>query len=213
MSSRIMPKRGGMHPIYELFMGGSELTDDYTLKSTTPYKLTTQLRNSKQSSPSKRILISARQNASSVSFKGNLETPDNYTNEYDKDGFVTALEEQVAFYGLHNLFSIPDSNGLMHSLVQDCHLFDLKGVIAELNSRMQMPSAVFLLDVDGNDTTTETPESISARLRAYDEYEKYDIAFSRLVIEALISHTYRETVKTRFSHHTDFTELPGQIYL
>ena len=97
MSSRIMPKRGGMRPIYGIFMGGSKLTDDYTLKSTTPYELTTQLQNSKQSSSSERILISARQNASSVTFKGNLETPSNCTNEYDKDEFVTALEEQVAF--------------------------------------------------------------------------------------------------------------------
>ena len=159
-------------------MGGSVLTKDSTLKPANLYKLTTQLRNSKQSSSSERILISARQNASSVSFKGNLETPANCTNEYDKDGFVTALEEQVAFYGLQNLFSIPDSDGVMHSLVQDCHLFDLKGVIAEFNSRMQMPSAEFLQDINGNDTTVETPDSISARLRAYDEYKKYDIAFS-----------------------------------
>ena len=93
----VMPKRGGMHPIYGLFMEGSELTNDYTLKSITPYKLITQLQNSKQSSSSERILISARQNASSVTFKGNLETPSNCTNEYDKDEFVTDREEQVAF--------------------------------------------------------------------------------------------------------------------
>jgi len=61
MNTTIMPKRGGMYPIYGLFMGGSELTDDYTLKSATPYTLTTQLRKSKQSSSSERILISARQ--------------------------------------------------------------------------------------------------------------------------------------------------------
>ena len=93
----VMPKRGCMHPICGLFMGGSELTNDYTLKSTTPYKLTTQLRNSKQSSSSERILISARQNDSLVSFKGNLENPSNCTNEYDTDGLVSALEEQAAF--------------------------------------------------------------------------------------------------------------------
>ena len=130
------------------------LTYDYTLKSTTPYKLTTQLRNPKQSSSSERILISARQSAASVTFKGNLETPSNCTNEYDKEGFITALEEQVAFYGLQNLFSIPGSNGTMHSLVQDCHLFDLKGVISEFNSRMKSPSAEFLQDVNGDDATT-----------------------------------------------------------
>ena len=95
-----MPKRGGMHPIYGLFMGGSDLTNHYTLKSSTPYRLTTQLRNPKQSSSSERILISARQNTSSITFKGNLDTSANCTNEHDKEGFITALEEQISFYGL-----------------------------------------------------------------------------------------------------------------
>ena len=190
-----MPKRGGIHPIYGLFMGGSDLTNNYSLKSKTPYRLTTQLRNPKHSSSSERILISARQNASSITFKGNLDTPVNCTNEYDKEGFITALEEQISFYGLQNLFSIPDSNGVMRSLVQDSHLFDLKGVIIEFDSRMESPVPLFLQDSQGNDTDVESPESVSSRLRAYDDYEKYDIAFSRLVIEALISPTYRETVK------------------
>ena len=101
----------------------------------------------------------------------------------------------------------------MQSLVQDSHLFDLKGVISEFDSRMESPVPLFLQDSQGNDTDIESPESISSRLRAYDEYEKYDIAFSRLVIEALIFPTYRETVKTRFSHHTYFADLPAQIYL
>ena len=101
---------------------------------------------------------------------------------------------------------------MMHSLVQDCRLFDLKGVVSEFNSRMKSPSAEFLQDLNEDDTTIESPESISSRLRSYGEYEKYDIAFSRLVIEALISPTHRETVKTRFLHHKYFTELPGQIY-
>ena len=61
MNAITKPKRGGVHPIYRLFMGASELTDDYTLTSTTLYKLTTQLRNPKQSSSSERILINARQ--------------------------------------------------------------------------------------------------------------------------------------------------------
>ena len=104
-TSVIKPKRGGLHPIYGLFMGGSELTNNYTLKSTTPYKLTTQLRNPKQSSSSERILVSARQRAISVTFKGNLETPSNCTNEYDKEGFITALEEQVAFMGYKKINS------------------------------------------------------------------------------------------------------------
>lgn len=74
-TTAIIPKRGGMYIIYGLLMGGSELTNDYIIKSTTPYKLTIPLRISKQLSSSERILISARQNASSIIFKRNLETP------------------------------------------------------------------------------------------------------------------------------------------
>lgn len=85
----------------------------------------------------------------------------------------------------------------MRGLVQDSYLFDLKGVIFEFNSIMVSPVLLLLQDPQENDTEVESPESISLRLRAYDEYEKYNIAFSRLVIEGLISLTYREIVKNK----------------
>ena len=94
-STVAMPKRDGIHPIYGMFMWGSELTIDYTLKSKTPYRLTTQLRNPKQSSSAERIEISARKNVFSITSKGNLDTPVNCINEYDKEGFITLLKEQI----------------------------------------------------------------------------------------------------------------------
>ena len=98
------PIRGGLHPIYGLFMGGSELNDDYTLKTNTPYKFTTQLRNSKQSSSSEQMLMKRRSDATAITFKGNLEVSETCITEYDKENFITALKEQVAFYELHSLF-------------------------------------------------------------------------------------------------------------
>ena len=50
---------------------------------------------------------------------------------------------------------------MIDSLVQDYHLFDLKGAIAEFNSRMKYPSAEFLKDLNGSETTTESPKYIS----------------------------------------------------
>lgn len=50
-------------------------------------------------------------------FKGNCETPTNCTDEHDKDGSITTLEVQVVSNGLQNVFSIPDSNGVMHIIV------------------------------------------------------------------------------------------------
>ena len=42
-----MPEGGVMHSIYGLFIGVSELTNNYALKLKTTYKLTTHLRNPK----------------------------------------------------------------------------------------------------------------------------------------------------------------------
>ena len=65
-------------------MGGSELANNYTLKLKTPYKLITQLHNPKQSSLSEQTIINSWQNATSITFKGNLEIPATWINEYDK---------------------------------------------------------------------------------------------------------------------------------
>ena len=193
-------------------MGGSDLNDDYTLKTKLPYKFTTQLRNSKQSSSSEHMLMKRRSDATAITFKGNLEVSGTCITEYDKESYLTALKEQVGFYGLHSLFSMPDSSGKMHSLVDDAHLFSLSQVRDEYDTRMIQPSAVFEVDASGKDTTTETAESIFNGNKAFDEYEQYDTALSRLIVESLLSPSYRETIKTRFSHHDSFEELPGQVY-
>ena len=107
---------------------------------------------------------------------------------------------------------MPDSSGKMHSLVEDAHLFSMSQVRDEYDTRMVRPSAVFEIDFTGALTATETSTSKLIRKKAYDEYERYDIALSRLIVESLLSPSYRETIKTRFSHHDSFEELPGQVY-
>ena len=49
--------------------------------------------------------FNAQQNASSISFQGSLETPATFINEYDKDMLVSALKEQIRFYGLQHMYS------------------------------------------------------------------------------------------------------------
>ena len=82
----------------------------------------------------------------------------------------------------------------------------------EYDTRMARPSAVFEIDSTGNLATTKTSASTLIRNKDYDEYEQYNIALSRLIVESLLSPLYRETIKTRFSHHNNFEELPGQVY-
>ena len=117
-------------------MGGSELNDDYTLKTNTPYIFATQLRNSKQSSSSKRMLMKRHSDATAITFEGNLEVSETCITKYDKENFITDLKEQVAFYELYSLFSMPDTSGKMHSLVEGAHLFSMSQVRDEYNTRM-----------------------------------------------------------------------------
>ena len=106
-------------------------------------------------------------------------------------------------------FSMPELGGKMHSLVEDAHIFSMSQVRDEYDTRMVQPSAIFEIDSTGAITTTETSTSKLIRKKAYDKYERYDIAILRLIVESLLSPSYRETINTRFSH---FEELLGQVY-
>lgn len=66
-----------------------------------------------------------RSNAIEVTFKGKLEASDTCITECNKENFVTALKEQVGFYGLHFLFFMHDTSGEISSLVEDARLFSL----------------------------------------------------------------------------------------
>ena len=105
-----------------------------------------------------------------------------------------------------------DTSGKMHSLVENAHLFSLASVHNEYNTHMTRLSPVFELDSNGAETTTESSVSIQAKTKEYNEYELYDIALSRLVVESPISSSYHKTIKTRFLASRKLRELPGQVY-
>ena len=174
-------------------MGGSDLNSEYALKSSNPYKLTTQLRNAKQSSQSERSLTDARTNASRIKFHhGKLETSTDCSTEYDKEEFLTSLKEQVSYYGLQNFFAMPTSDRTMYNLLSFSHLFELQNVIEEYKSCVMQHDPV--LEANGD----ETQISIAVQIRQYDVYELFDRALSRLVVESLLSASFREVIKTRF---------------
>ncbi len=204
-----LPKRGGRH-VFEtraIFLGGSKLDSNYRLiNSSLSYN--SQLRgNSKISSANENSLIKERHDVSSVTFKGTIELNDSSPDELDKDRLIEKLNERVNHNGLQNLFSMPHPSDptIMTDVISDHHLFTIAGVTAEYESRQVEPAPVLVAAV-------ETLESIQDRFRTYDAYEKLDVAFSRLLVEALVSPDFRDTVKHRFSHVVNFESLPGQIY-
>ena len=127
--------------------------------------------------------------------------------EHDKETYDTVLKKQVYYYGLENFFCLLTSDWPTKTLLDGAHLFEIDTVLAEYESRILTHTPV----IDPT-TNAEMPESIFAGQRAYDEYEKCDIALSRLVIESLILEAFGKTIKTCFSHHNKFDTLPGQVY-
>ena len=65
--------RGGKHSIYGIYLSGTSLKNNYSLKRSTSYKYTTQLRSSKQYVSSERNLMESRDSASIVRFDGKLK--------------------------------------------------------------------------------------------------------------------------------------------
>ena len=175
-------KRGGNHPILGDYLGGSDLDDNYQLVKDNSYKYTSQLRNIKQLSANESKLREERNSVSTLKFDGNLETnKSSNSNEMDKEQFFQCVQEYINFYGLQNFFFLPDSTKQMRNLVKFTHLFTLEDVTQEHDSRLVEPAIV--LDPNG----VETSASKQNRHRAYDKFEIYDIALSRLAIEALLT--------------------------
>ena len=199
-----------------LFVGGAPLEIDYSLASTSnAYKSASQLRNIKVCTTNENYLHKRKDETTSLKFDGKLDTSSSSTSktELDKKQFIHALRDLVQRFGLQTFFYMPNSNLTgMISVVTDSHLVTLEAVIQEHKDRLNDPLPVFSRAVDGSLTTTELASSTSARFRCYDEYERNDIALSRLAVECLISETLRGEVETRFEHDPLFHEYAGQVY-
>ena len=59
--ARVLPRRGGEHPIYRIFLGGGELNNQYQLIGTRHYKFTGQRRSAKVINSIEQALLSSIQ--------------------------------------------------------------------------------------------------------------------------------------------------------
>ena len=71
MTLQNTPIYRGIHPIFGLFIVGSDINYDYAFKTKSPYKVTTQINTPKQSNSSKRPLMDARSDPSKLNLTGN----------------------------------------------------------------------------------------------------------------------------------------------
>ena len=68
--AQIPPRKGGVHPIYGVFIGGGELDENYCLTGTRHYKFTTQRRGAKVVNAIEQALLKAIESKDSVNLMG-----------------------------------------------------------------------------------------------------------------------------------------------
>ena len=202
-----LPRRGG-NDFMGPYVGGAPLDDIYRLITTEEsFKCALQLRNAKTLLGIESDLRKALSTSSSLKYDGKLklEPSELSTKELDKEEFLLAVDEAVMSYGLHSFFYLPSSEGIIKYLAEEPHLFTIKQVMQEHESRTSEPEPV----LDDNDE--ETTASISARFRSYDKYERFDISLSRRILETLLSQDIKATIRIKYGHLQNYKSLPGQV--
>ena len=207
------PRRGG-RDFLGRYVGGAALRPDYTLDSSVvAYQCALQLRTEKSLLSIEAGIRSMVDDASALRFNGKLEIrkTDTVVDELDKERLLLKVDDLVRTYGFQTFFYLPDQHGAMKYLPDHPHFFTVQDVIDVHVLRMTEPPMVTTTLADG--TVEETEASVLDRFVSYDKFEKFDIAISRRVIQALIASPIQDKIRIKFSHDPLFRTYPGSVYL
>ena len=191
-TATVPPKRGGIHPTYGVYLGGTALDNDYKLTSTITYRFASQRRHPKSTVSIEKSVMDARASTTTLKFNGKLDSTSGTATELDKERFVRVLAQTVREHGQQTFYWIKKlrSNDVV-SLFENYHSFTIKNVEDEFKRRADPSNAAF---------------------EAFDDYELSDIGLSRLIVESLLSDAFREKIRVRFSHDVEFEDYPGSVY-
>jgi hypothetical protein len=172
----VEPKRGGIHSVYGLYIGGAPLNQNYKLTSTgrSTYSFASQRRNVKTISSIERELVSARDSTTTLKFDGKLEAVTASATEIGKERFLTLLERRVEEHGQETFYYMKDIHGIVVNLFDHVHNITLDATVLEYYERR-------------SDFENVTDES-------YDSYEEDEIMLSRLVVESPLSSAFYEKI-------------------
>ena len=176
------PKRGGVHPVYGLFIGGTDLDNAY--KAEGKYSYSTQRRNAKGIASIEQNLMNARDSITSQKFNGKLEPVATSTTEIGKERFVTLLQRRVEEHGQQTFYFMKDPKDTIVNMLTNVHSFTLEMVVKEFTVRL-----------------AATDDS------GFDSYEKDEVTMSRLVVESLLTAEFYEKIFIRYGHRDDFKIL------
>ena len=157
-SPPVPPRRGGVHPTYGVFVGGSELDEKYCLTGTRNYQFTTQRRSAKVVNSIKQALLKAIEAKDINKFNGSLETTPSLNEfELDKESFVKQLRKKVKLHGQQNFYTVTYNNQVLN-LFDNYHELTVDEVIEQYELRCKEPPPE--LDPDTGEET-----EMSAQLR------------------------------------------------
>ena len=138
-STTILPRCGGNHPVFGIYVGGAAITADYKLSRSNTFKSSTQLRTAKTLAAIETALHTAHQSTATQTFNGNLDTTiatDSSTVKLNKEHFLLAVRHLVAKYGLQSLFYLPSKEdpSTMTFLLTSLHDYTIEEVVSEHES-------------------------------------------------------------------------------
>jgi hypothetical protein len=185
-----IPKRGGTHPIYGVFLGGGLVEAGWNL-STARYRFSTQRRNEKSVAKVERGLTDAHDKMTTHKLNGTLELDGKEGSERDLDKyqFVRTIEQLTQEHGQQVFYAI-EKDGTIHDMLRSPHLFTVEYVI---DSHM--------MRLDSNSTEAST----------YDEFERDDINMKRLAVESRLTEKIKDVIRTRYDHDPAFYYYPGPV--
>ena len=159
------PKRGGIHIVYGLYLGGSPLDDMYKPKKESRFtcRFASQRRNPKNISTIESALVNARDSITNLKFDGRLEATVGSASEIGKERFIALLQRKVEEHGQDTFYHVTNSLSKVVNLFDHVHNFTLDAVITEFERRSSSSNTAF---------------------EAFDTYELDEITMSRLVVES-----------------------------
>jgi hypothetical protein len=190
-AATIKPARGGIHPIYGVYLVGGEVQKAW-LMGDHRYRFSTQRRDEKNVTRVERGLTDARDKTMTLKFNGNLELDGKQgsENELDKDHFVRTIFQLTREHGHQAFYAVEDTGGFIADVNQNLHLFSINDVIDCHNNRM-------------NTATTDASK--------YDLYERDEIDLTRLVVESRLTEKMRDAIRTRYDHDPLFYDYPVPV--
>ena len=107
------PKRGGVHPVYGLYIGGSPLDENYkpTRVGRLSFRFSSQRRNTKTIGSIESARVSARDSTTSLKFDGRLEPTVGSATEIGKERFITLLSRKVEEHGQEAFYYAKNPSG------------------------------------------------------------------------------------------------------